>query len=198
MLSEFGKWKINDIIQREPDYKHLGCQIKPQFKDERQQTELELKDQETSTNKVVRYHYGVQATAQVYDISTQTQGKTKIYEKVQKCLNFDGEAFGVLMDNINEYFYKMAHEKSPEIIFVANYLLSRSKLKEIDDHLSTLNNKETRQFEPKCVQKLIDNLRFLEIMSPDKFENLSWWKTLYLENEDELLKDIIDSFNLHE
>lgn len=36
------------------------------------------------------------------------------------------------------------------------------------------------------------------MFSPDKFENGTWWKSITMENEEEITNDLVESFNLHE
>ena len=83
---------------------------------------------ETNTTKVIRYHYGVQATKQHMENSTQTSGTRKIYERVRSCLEMNSETFGQIMSSINEYFFETDTNNTHEAVFLANYVLSKGKL----------------------------------------------------------------------
>ena len=102
------------------------------------------------------------------------------------------------MSDINTYFFETATNNTHEAVFLANYVLLKEKIHEIDNHISTLNNKEIKAFEPKCVSKMIDNLRSIEMFGSDMFPNGTWWSSISFENEEELTKDLIECFNLHE
>ena len=81
-----------------------------------------------------------------------------------------------IMQNAEIYFAEANHYSSCEALILANYLLCKTKFKELDENISIMNAAEKVGYEAKCVQRLVEAIKQPEVFSELKYQKGSTWK----------------------